>query len=475
MTTAIAMPEPEPDDFHRWDSKTQEQAAAELRAAMSVHRQVWYCTDPGRLCDGKPHEGYPYKHARSDQWPPEGVDWFVWMLRGGRGSGKTRSGAEYTRKVSEKVARSALIAPTSQAVRDTCIEGESGLIAVLERAGQRGYDWEPSKRKFTFPNGHVAYTYSGEEPDRLRGPQHGFAWLDEPAHIPLIGEVWSNLLFGLRLGRRPHILCTTTPLPTKWIKDLVAHPKTVSVVASTYANLDNLAPSFRETVVSQFEGTRLGRQELHGEILADIEGALWIAEWLRSETWVAHEFDRIVVGIDPAGTAHKRSDETGIIVAARLGDLYYVIADASGRMSPEAWAATADSLYDRFLADALIPEQNYGGDMVKATLRNTGRDAMFVDPVIARRGKALRAEPIAALYEQKKVIHMPAPGQDLSDLESEMLEWAPGRGDSPNRVDALVHALTALANNGGLGSIALPGDQAMRGRSNLPRMSIFAP
>lgn len=452
MSTAF-----DPEVIKRWDEKSQQIAAEELRARLSKERQFWYCKTPGRTCDGKPHDGYPYKHARADQWPPQGTDWFVWMLLGGRGSGKTRSGSEYTRAQSNAVNSIAIVAPTGPDARITNIEGESGLIYVCERAGV-GYEWMPSKHEFTFANGCVAYTYSAEEPDRLRGKQHGFAWLDEPAHYPLIQDVWDNLMFGLRSGtRNTHVLCTTTPLPIKWIKELIKEPDTVAVAAPTHLNLDNLAPNFRRKVVAKYEGTRQGRQELYGEILADIDGALWMEEFIRREQYVDLPFDRVVIGVDPAGTATKRSDETGIILAARMGNMYYVLDDRSGRMSPETWATKAVNLYMENMADAIVPEKNYGGDMVISTLRNMGRDAVHIKPVTARRGKLLRAEPIVALYEQGRVIHMAAPGRSLETLEQEMIEWVPGRGESPNRVDALVHALTDLANGaGGESSIAMP-------------------
>lgn len=434
------MPQVTPEDFYKWDSKSQEEAARALRERLSGQRHIWYCSR-GRTCDGNPHEGVEYMHARADQWPPAGNDWLTWLMRGGRGSGKTRGGAEWTRKSSERVARIAVIAPTASAARDTCIEGVSGLIAVCERAGL-SYDWEPSKRKFTFGNGCVATTFSGEEPGRLRGPQHGAAWLDEPAHIALIEEVWDNLLLGLRMGRRPRVCATTTPLPTPWLRKLVADPLTRQVAVSTYANLPNLAESFRRTVLEKYEGSRLGRQELHGEILEDVEGALWtwsLIEDHRLAQDVEIQFDRVVVGIDPAGTANRRSDETGIVVVARAGAHYYVLADGSGKYPPSGWARTALNLYREYQADTLVPETNYGGQMVVDTMRNIDGDARIV-PVHSRRGKALRAEPVVALYEQGRVHHIGI----LPKLEDELTSWVPGEGDSPNRVDALVHAVTNL-------------------------------
>lgn len=452
----------DPEVFRSWSPEAQKQAADLLREKLDTERRAWFCASPGRHCDGKPHEGYPYKHARADQWPPPGTDWFVWALLGGRGSGKTRSGAEYTRKVSERIPYITIVAPTSDDVRNTCIEGESGLIAACEHAGLSGWEWEPSRRKFTFPNGAIALTFSGEEPDRLRGKQSGFTWLDEPAHMALIEKVWANVLYGLRLGMRAHILVTTTPLPTKWIKDLIADEGTVAVAAPTMLNLDNLAPNFRKRVVDPLIGTRLGRQELLGEVLIDVEGALWQEWFLRQEDYVDLGFDEVAIGIDPAGSANKRSDETGIVVCARKGDLFYVIEDGSGRMSPDQWAVKADSLYDKHQADVLVPERNYGGDMVISTLRLTGRTALRVKPVVAMRGKALRAEPIVGMYEQGRVLHTPITPGGLKDLEQEMLEWIPGVGNSPNRVDALVHALTYLSGRGGKSEMSVPSEAMIR-------------
>jgi phage terminase large subunit-like protein len=444
----------DPEEFKRWTPEAQKQAADMLAAEMEVVRRAWFCKR-GRSCDGKPHKGYEYGHARGDQWPPAGVDWFVWFLS---------AGSEYTRKISDIIPYIRIIAPTTDDVRAVCIEGESGLIAACDHAGVRGYTWEPSKHKFTFPNGAQVLTFSAEEPDRLRGKQSGFDWMDEPAHWPLVEDVWSNALYGLRLGKRIHVLCTTTPLPSKWVKKVVAEPDTIRVVAPTMANIDNLAPTFRKKIVDPLVGTRQGRQELLGEILSDIEGAMWMEQDIHRIEWADIGFDRVAIGIDPAGTANKRSDETGLVVAARKGDVYYVLWDGSARLSPEGWASRADHLYAKFQADVLVPEKNFGGDMVESTLRNLGNDAIRIKPVTARRGKALRAEPIVGMYEQGRVLHMPPPEHSLEDLETEMVEWVPGKGDSPNRVDALVHALTELADgSGGMGTIAAPPPVPMRG------------
>lgn len=378
----------------------------------------------------------------------------------------TRTGAEYARKMSEQVGRMALVAPTAQDARDTMIEGESGLVAVCEGAGMK-IQYEPAKKRVTFPSGCRATLFSGEEPNRLRGPQHGFAWLDEPAHMPLIDDVWSNLLFGLRLPPRPHVMVTTTPTPRKWVKELVKDPRTVHVRGRTHANLINLAEEYRN-IIKGYEGTRQGRQELEGEILEDVEGALWATDMLQYSEIPNGEIPRIGIAIDPAGTANRRSDITGIVAAGiipgatRDKDIGHVLADVSGRYSPAQWAKAAIKLYDDLKADFIVVEVNFGADMVADNLRNYGFRGRIID-ARAMRGKQLRAEPIVGLYEQKRIFHRLGV---LAELENEMLTWIPGEGDSPNRVDAVVWVLTELLKPGGETHIASP-----RGLTQLGQVS----
>jgi phage terminase large subunit-like protein len=436
-----------------WTPEDKERALAEVKAKTGKQKQIWYCRR-GRKCDGEPHEGALYQHARGDQWPPPGVDWFTWALVGGRGSGKTRSGSEYVRKMSSFVERIGMLAPTSGAARDTMIEGESGLIRVFERAGET-VRYEPSKRRITFPNGGIGTLFSGEEPDRLRGPQHGLFWLDEPAHIPLIEDVWDQMLFGLRLGKQPRAVITTTPLPTKWMKARLAEETTRSSRVSTYANLANLAPTFAQTVLSRYEGTRLGRQELHGEILSDVLGALWKNQDIHHLDREP-ELSRIGVSIDPAGTNNRRSDETGIVAGGIAGGFAYILEDHSDKYSPTGWAKKAIQVYMRLKADFMCVEKNYGGDMVKSTIESTAKDMNVPTPRVlvttAMRSKELRAEPIVGLYEQTRVFHI----GELAKLEEEMVTWVPGKGHSPNRVDALVWLLTELVGVTGQSSISSP-------------------
>lgn len=446
------------DRIQGWPPADRERAMEMYRRRTEHAGYAWFCSSPGRLCDGQPHEGFEFQHARGDQWPPVGKDWFLWFLMAGRGFGKTRSGAEYTRRVTEQVSFIALIASTARDVRETMIEGESGLVRVFERFGE-SIHYEPSKSRITFPNGCRANLFSAEEPDRLRGPQHEFAWGDEPAHWDDPQAVWDQLLFGLRLGHRPHILFTSTPLPSKFVRERAAEKTTVVAKGSTYANLMNLAPTFRATIIDRYEGTRLGRQELNGEILGDVEGALWSEQYLRHMGMTPDEAkkrcDRIIVFIDPAGTSNKRSDETGIVVVGRAGREGFVLQDASGKYSPNGWAKRAIDLYSEWHADAIGAEKNFGGDMVRTTIEQELKEEDVEARIIvttASRSKELRAEPIVGLYEQGRIVHV---GKH-TDLEEEMLTWVPGRGKSPNRVDAMVWGFTELFEGVGESRIARP-------------------
>lgn len=452
-----------------WPMKDRERALNEYNARVKGDRQIWFCTNPGRNCDGKPHEGVPYPHARSDQWPPLHFSWLVWLIMSGRGAGKTRTGSEWVRTISNKVNRIAMVGRRGKDVRLTMVEGESGLIAVCQKAGI-SYDWKPSTFEFTFANGCLAIGFSAEEPDSLRGQQFGAAWLDEPAHMDLIEEVWSNLTLGLRLKGYPggaKILCTSTPLPIKWLKDLIKAEGTELVRVSTYANIDNLDGAFKANVLAPLEGTRKGRQEIEGQLLEDVPGALWKDAMFSRVNYKAdgidwlNIFDRIVVSIDPAGTSNRRSDLTGIVTVGKIGRIAVVLDDRSGKYSPNDWAAAALSAYNAFNADAIIAEHNFGGDMVKSTIESymekTGQFARIIIKRAAR-SKQLRAEPVVALYEQGRVEHLPG----LTELEQEQLTWVPGKGDSPNRVDAVVWAIDELIQVGQQSSIAEPGSQRLR-------------
>jgi phage terminase large subunit-like protein len=439
---------PELEAFRNWRPESQQRALELLREHQSNSWRPFYCTNPA--CDGKPHDTFEWPHARADQRPPRwSADWLTLLLSGGRGSGKTRAGAEITHRVAERVPRIALVAATGPDLRDTMVEGVSGILATSP-PGKMPL-WEPSKKKLTWPNGCIGQGFSAEEPDRLRGPNSGFGWADEPAHFPLAQQVWDNLLFGLRMKEgmdgkpiQPKVVATSTPKPTRFVKDLIANPSTIVHRVSTYANLDNLADTFKQTILDRYEGTRLGRQELHGEVLEDVEGALWTWDMFQ---WVdeAPQLERVVVGVDPAGTANPKSDETGIITVGidREKNLY-VLDDSSGRYTPDTWGRRVNGCYTDFAADRIVPEKNFGNDMVTFVLHNAGYTGATIKPVQSRRGKVIRAEPIVTLYERGKVFHVGQRG-DLALLEEELTTWVPGHGDSPNRLDALVHAATDLA------------------------------
>jgi phage terminase large subunit-like protein len=385
------------------------------------------------------------KLARPNQLAPA-ADWAVWLLMAGRGFGKSRSGAEWVRSQKERVERIALVAPTAADARDVMVEGESGLLAICPPWDRPIY--EPSKRRVSWRNGSMATLYSADEPERLRGPQHGAAWCDEVGswRYP---EAWDMLMFGLRLGKRPQVVVTTTPRPTKLIRELLARVgDDVQVTrGSTHENRANLPTSFFEKIVAKYEGTRLGRQELNAELLEDTPGALWTREMievarLRS---LARDMERVVVAIDPAVTSGDDSDETGIVVVGKGIDGHgYVLADASGRYTPLEWARVAIGLYRNHDADRIVGEVNNGGDMVEANIRMVDANVPFTS-VRATRGKVLRAEPVAALYEQGMVHHLGVYPQ----LEDQMTAFTSDfdkakAGYSPDRVDALVWGLSEL-------------------------------
>jgi phage terminase large subunit-like protein len=382
--------------------------------------------------------------ARPEQLPPPG-DWRVWLLLAGRGFGKTRTGAELVRaRIGAHTARRiALVAPTEADARDVMVEGESGLLAIAPPWDRPLY--EPSKRRLTWSNGAVATIFSAEEPERLRGPQHDFAWCDEMAawRYP---EAWDMLMFGLRLGDDPRAIVTTTPRPTKLIRTLLADPKVAVTRGATAENRANLAPAFLDQIVRRYEGTRLGRQELDAELLDDMPGGLWRRGIIEATRISAPpELSRVVVAIDPAASASEAADETGIIAAGRDANGHgYVLADGSGRYAPAEWARVAIAAYGAHQADRIVAEINNGGDMVEATLRMVDPNVPY-SAVRAARGKVARAEPVAALYEQGRIHHLGA----FPQLEDQMCSFTSdfdrrAAGYSPDRVDALVWAFTAL-------------------------------
>ena len=386
--------------------------------------------------------------ARPTQLPPDG-DWLGWLAMAGRGWGKTFTGAGWVGELVETgtAGRIALVAPTAADARDTMVEGQSGLLRMAPSWNRPIY--EPSKRRLTWPNGAIATTFSSEEADRLRGPEHDAAWADELAAWNEPQSAWDMLQFGLRIGKRPRWLATTTPRPIKLIKELLAREGKDVVVTrgSTFENEANLAATFLAAVRARYDGTRLGRQELNAEMLTDMPGALWQLDWLdRDRVTEVPDLRRIVVAIDPAVSNNEGSDETGIIVAGISADKHiYVLDDLSGRYAPHEWATKAIGAYRAHKADRIIAEVNNGGAMVEATIRAVNPMVSF-KAVHASRGKVVRAEPIAALYEQRKVHHVGV----FSTLEDQMCAFTSdfdrGRaGYSPDRVDALVWALTEFS------------------------------
>lgn len=384
--------------------------------------------------------------ARENQLPPPG-DWQFWLILAGRGFGKTRSGAEWIidKARAHDKCRIALVAETSADARDVMVEGESGIIECSPPWFKPNY--EPSKRRLTWPNGSQASTYSADEPDQLRGPQHHFAWGDEPAKWKY-EDAYDQLCFGLRLGDAPQGVLTTTPRPTKLIKELVdeslvPNPSVVLTRGSTYDNRDNLAGSFLRKIISKYEGTRLGRQELNAEILDDAPGALWKRDNVDLDRVFSHpRLVRVVVAIDPSVSSESADAATGIVVAGRGDDGHgYLLADGSlERPTPDEWGRQAASLYNTHQANRIIAEVNNGGDLVEANLKSVQRN-LPVTKIRASRGKDIRAEPIAALCEQHRIHHVGT----FPLLEDELCQWEPGVSRfSPNRLDAYVWAFTEL-------------------------------
>ena len=363
------------------------------------------------------------------------------MVLAGRGFGKTRIGSEFVRAKVEagEVSRIALVGRTTADVRDTMIEGESGIISVSPPWNRPHY--EPSKRKLSWPNGAIATTYSADLPDQMRGPQSDLAWADELASWSY-PEALDMLLFGLRLGADPKLLVTTTPRPIKMVIDLMNQSTTVVTRGSSYENKANLAPAFINEILSKYEGTRMGRQEIMGEILTDVVGALWKSS-LIDECRVRDlpKFKRVVVAIDPAVTSDERSDETGIMVVGKAEDDHaYVIEDLSGRLSAEEWGKRAIGAFHKYSADRIVAEVNNGGDLVEKVLRTIDRNIGYKG-IRATKGKILRAEPVAALYEQKRVHHV---GQFMK-LEEEMCVFSlENLRDNNGRVDSLVYGVSEL-------------------------------
>ncbi len=408
--------------------------------------------------------------------------WAIWAIIAGRGFGKTRTGAEWVRRnmcgdtplTGGSVRHMALIAETAADARDVMVgygkgpDEASGILQVHPK------DFRPiyvqSNRALTWPNGAVATLYNGTEPDQLRGPQHGGAWCDELAKWRYAQEAWDQLEFGMRIGENPRTVITTTPRPIKLLKDILAEPTTIMTHGSTEENAGNLSAKFIKRVVEKYAGTRLGRQELGAEILDDTPGALWsraCIDQTRVRPRDVPDLDRIAVAIDPAVSTNEDSNETGIVCGGKTRgpdgeDHYYILEDASAVYTPVEWATESIALYRGKMADRVVAEVNNGGDMVESTLRNVDPSVSY-RAVHASRGKAIRAEPISALYEKKRVHHVGS----FAALEDQMCAFTSDfdrktAGYSPDRMDALVWLLTELSSVvidddvGGISSVEKP-------------------
>lgn len=388
------------------------------------------------------------KNARSSQLEPRGK-WRVWLIMAGRGFGKTRTGSETIRTwvSSGRYKRIALIGASESEARDVMIEGESGLLSVFP-TNERPI-FEPSKRRLTFQNGAIATLFSAENYEQLRGPQFDAAWVDELAKFRNDEELWTQLNLSLRLGTEPKVIVTTTPRTTELMRHLLHNQKSERVHltrGSTFENKKNLSKNFLRFIKEKYQNTQLGEQELEGNLLEQVEGALFPLKLMASTSIAANdipELKRLVVAIDPAVTSGKTSDETGIIVAGcDAQNKAYILGDFSGRYRPQEWALKALEAYDYFKADAIVAEVNQGGDMVCDILHSLRSD-IPIRQVYASRGKAARAEPVVALYEQGRVKHKRC--QSLKALETQMINYIPGvTKKSPDRLDALVWAVTEL-------------------------------
>jgi phage terminase large subunit-like protein len=433
MTTAAAFVDAI-DELTETDAFTQEISTLPLDQLESLaNRLTWLQT------------------ARPAQLPP--ADYFVWMLMAGRGSGKTRSGAEDVWwPASRTPQRVAVIGPTLADVRKTCFEGESGLLNVVPKRLISSYNRSLCEMWFTNESYFVGY--SSEEPDRLRGPQHHRAWCDELAAWRYLEDTWDMMMFGLRLGTNPTVIVTTTPKPVGLIRKLLKESDTILSRESTFANAANLPEKVLAKLREKYDNTRLGRQELYAEVLEDNPYALWSQQVLdksrHSPKSALPDYRRVVVAVDPPVTSGEDADECGIVGAGIAShedgtEHAYVHYDWSVQgKSPQGWASRAVSLYHHMRADCIVAEVNQGGDMVEAMIRQTDPKVPVVK-VRATRGKVVRAEPVSALYEQKRVHHI----GHLPELEDQMCDFTSDfdkdvMGYSPDRVDALVWAITSL-------------------------------
>ena len=372
-------------------------------------------------------------NAREKQRLPD-APFFAWLILAGRGFGKTRTGAETVRQWVKSYPMVNIVGATADDARDIMIEGESGILSICPNDERPVY--VSSKRRLEWQNGAVSLIFTADEPERLRGKQHMKVWADETASWRY-DEAWAQIMFGLRLGDNPQAVVTTTPRPTKLILDLAKDARNIVTVGTTYENKANLATGFFDYVISKYEGTTLGRQELLAEILTDNPAALWKRTDIdAARVMQAPDFEMVVVGVDPSATAG--GDEAGIITAGRCKEHFYTIADDSVQGSPQVWATAAVTAYHKYKANVIVAEDNNGGEMVEAVIKQVD-PSVYVKRVHASRGKATRAEPVSLLSQQGRDHHVGA----FAALEDELCLWMVGDA-SPNRLDAKVWAITEL-------------------------------
>lgn len=447
-----------------------------LRERLTERLLHWRCKTPD--CDGRPHDDYPYRHARHTQHPPDGT-WTWWLVKAGRGYGKTRTGAETVKDGLPQSllrlprARWSLVGRTFADARDVMIEGESGLLSILPASELRGGTidsaWNRSIGELYLANGSSCRLYSSEKPAKLRGPQSHGCWGDEPAHWldahkgETEDSTWSNLNLGLRLGPDPRGILTSTPARvrlftgTKTHPGLLAQPDVVVTGGSTMENLANLAPTFAARILARYEGTRLGRQEIYAELLDDVEGALWTMHLIdrdRVDTIDHALMDLLVVAVDPNVTDSETADECGVVIVGMAkvcpvcgpderGGHGFVFDDATTPSGPSVWPGETVQVYDQWAADVVVAETNNGGDLVVGAIRAVD-PRVPVEKVVASRGKRTRAEPVATLSEQGR-LHLVG---SHPELEEQMTGWVPGDG-SPDRLDAMVWGVTRCLLNEG--------------------------
>ena len=403
---------------------------------------------------------YSYEFlARDNQLPPDG-DWNVWFLNCGRGFGKTWTGVQWVREqVKQGKKRIAAVAATNSDIERVMVKGESGFLSLCWK-GDKTYkgkemgfpEWSPTKRTLSWANGAKVEFYSAEEPERLRGPQFEAAWGDEVAAWNKDQETWDMLQFCLRLGKHPRVCVTTTPKSTVLVRKLLKDPKTHVTTGSTFDNTNNLASTYLQAVRNQYEGTRLGRQELYAEVLTENEGALWTADMIDTCQITSSELPpliRKVVAVDPAVSSNVESDNTGIVVAGICEQgKAYILGDYTFKGSPETWANKVVSLYHEFECSRIVYESNQGKDLIPSLFKTIDEN-LPLKGVHASTAKIARAEPVSALYEQGKVFHVRDCEAPLTELETQMTTYEPlGKHKSPDRYDAMVWALTDLMLKG---------------------------